>query len=493
MLLQYFVVLFYSLHDQVTYFVTTTQENLSKSGTRLLRVIGNRHKDEVERIIQNLSHDAIDNCFAVSIGGYEHRPPDRCKHDPALFKHTADGIAQLKPAVGEVGEAWHEWLMRKEHLLITALVKNAQGDVVGALGGVYSVAHIFSSANRLLLIGLVYLVVNVIIFGVIFYFRMVRYLFRPLDRLAVTAENYTHDQNVWMHDEQIGELSQLSSSIRSMLDRIEADNTRLRRTISELADANRQLEQHKDTMVRSEKLASVGRLSAGLAHEIGNPLGIVQGYLDLLSDSNIAGDDRKLFVARATKELERITQLVRQLLDYSRSEDISQQQINVHGLISKVIQFARLEKRLKGCEMHFEAGAQSDLVLASEDGMRQILLNCLLNSGDATLLNKGARLITISTENISNTKRDELIITIRDNGAGINASDVPNVFDPFFTTKDVGEGTGLGLFVCHQYVTAYGGKIQLKQVEEGGTEVTIAFPTVADIRDTDDLTQNDAE
>lgn len=481
MCLQFFVVLFYALQDRVTQFVTLTQDSMAEHGVLLADALENKRDDLTKQIVRNLARKTVDGCFTVRINGYSNSPSDTCLFNRELTAHLSLSLADQHHVAREVGEVWHEWLLRKEHLLITSVIRDRQGKVVGALGGVYSAVPIYSSAKRLVMLCSVYLLVNAIIFCVIFYFRMVRYLFRPLDKLALTVENYSIDQGVWKHDDQVGELAKLSSSLRAMLGRIEADNATLRKTVSELAKANEQLKQNKDVLVRSEKLASVGRLSAGLAHEIGNPLGIIQGYLDLLASADLSENDRQVFSEKANSELDRINRLVRQLLDYSRSDDLAQQRLSAHILIEEAIRLARLEKRLKHCEIVLEYNARQHTVLASEDGLRQIMLNCLINSGDATLENRGERLIRVATTNRIEDDTNLLVVTISDNGTGIHPDDLKNVFDPFFSTKAVGEGTGLGLFVCHQLISAMGGTIDLQlNSERGGTDVVIMLPVVTE-------------
>ncbi|KJS01777.1 MAG: hypothetical protein VR65_07595 [Desulfobulbaceae bacterium BRH_c16a] len=129
---------------------------------------------------------------------------------------------------------------------------------------------------------------NVIIFSSLGFFRIVRIFIRPLDKLVLKAENYYPDeQSLFPFGDDESAFRKLSISLNALIDRIKRDNRSLRSTVSELENANKELKEKNDMVVRSEKLASAGRLSAGLAHEIGNPLSIIQGYVELLGREEV--------------------------------------------------------------------------------------------------------------------------------------------------------------------------------------------------------------
>jgi signal transduction histidine kinase len=232
-------------------------------------------------------------------------------------------------------------------------------------------------------------------------------------------------------------------------------------------------------MVRTEKLAAIGRLSAGLAHEIGNPLSIVLGYVDLLRRADLSTEEREVFSKNSQLELDRIKTLIRQLLDFSRSDNLQEHRISVNDLIKQVIGFVGMEKSFARCNIIQQLDAGRDMVIANADSLRQVLLNCLLNAVDSLAGGEGSGEIVVCTRNSEEELMGgSLFISLKDNGKGIAAEHLENVFDPFFTTKEPGKGTGLGLFVCHTIIERLGGSITIgnNPYGEKGSEVVITLP-----------------
>jgi len=294
------------------------------------------------------------------------------------------------------------------------------------------------------------------------------------------TENYDEqDDIVPFYDQGGSEFGRLSMALNRMTRRIDADRQRLRETVESLEAANAQLQKTQQEMIRAEKLASVGRLSAGLAHEIGNPIGIIQGYLELLRRENLSPEDRKEFSERATRELERINRLIRQLLDFARTAPPGKHRIGINPLLDDVVDMVSKRKHMENIHFRLSLEAKDDTVVANEEGLQQVFLNCLLNAVDAIAekTDDGPGEITVTTLNRdSDDSRPEVVISIRDNGPGIEASDLNNIFDPFFTTKEPGRGTGLGLSVSHAIVEAVGGRISARSEEGKGAEIVVALP-----------------
>jgi hypothetical protein len=237
-------------------------------------------------------------------------------------------------------------------------------------------------------------------------------------------------------------------------------------------------------VVRSEKLATAGRLSAGLAHEIGNPLSIIQGYAELLARDDLGQEERQRFSDKAQQELDRIKRLIGRLLDFARPGEREPVQVAVHSLLDDVVAFLSVEKNFSGCRVRKEYLATGDQVVVDRDALRQVLINCLLNALDAVSgqnEREAELIITTAVENEGSTG-STLVIGVADNGSGIAAEDLPNVFDPFFTTKEGGRGTGLGLFVCHTIMERLGGTITISpRAPLDGAEVRLTLPLSPDV------------
>ena len=264
-----------------------------------------------------------------------------------------------------------------------------------------------------------------------------------------------------------------------MLHRIDDDRQKLRDTVDSLEKANQQLHATQQKMVQTEKMAATGRLAAGLAHEIGNPLGIVQGYIELLGQSGLTKEEQKQFSSRSLQELGRINRLIHQLLNFSSIRTDDSGNTEIHPLLHELIDMLQAQKELAGLEFKLHLDAECDRVTANSESLHQVFLNCLLNAIDAIKecddTHKGKICLT-TVNTTSDEGRQFMQITIQDNGIGIKDTDRDSLFDPFFTTKEPGKGTGLGLSVSYALVEGVSGHMQIKGKEDQGATVYILLP-----------------
>jgi C4-dicarboxylate-specific signal transduction histidine kinase len=278
------------------------------------------------------------------------------------------------------------------------------------------------------------------------------------------------------------EFGKLSFALNSMLARINEDNQKLKQNIQSLEQANNQLVESQKKIVRAEKMGAVGRLSAGLAHEIGNPIGIVQGYLELLGDVELTPEERQQFSARAVKELERVNKMVRQLLDFSRTSSESENFVSIGKVCRDVVGMIRSQKTFSDLELVVDTYSGNDTVRIGYDELYQVLINCWFNSIDA-IEDRGngfaGRISISSSIRQSSSNPPFMEIQITDNGTGIPKDHLASVFDPFYTTKDVGKGTGLGLSISYSIIEAAGGVMEIESVHGEGTNILISLPKVA--------------
>jgi signal transduction histidine kinase len=277
-----------------------------------------------------------------------------------------------------------------------------------------------------------------------------------------------------------------------MLTRIAEDKKKLRSTVTSLEKANLDLKKAQSEIIRAEKLASIGRLSAGIAHEIGNPIGIVMGYLELLKQENADIDvkEKREYIRRTENEITRINTIIRQLLDLSRPSAEGTDSISVHDVINDLTNVVRFQPLISNIDIQLDLGAENDRVFADSNQLRQVFLNLMLNAADAIdsypSSDKGRLIIRSSnaqedslTDSAVEPARRWLTIEVKDNGLGIDAEHLGNIFDPFFTTKDPGKGTGLGLSVCFMIVESIGGRITAISDQGLGTTMILYLPLVA--------------
>jgi signal transduction histidine kinase len=319
-----------------------------------------------------------------------------------------------------------------------------------------------------------YLLLNALLTFVVGLLLLQRVVTRPLDRLADAADRIGRLEL----DDPLGgstpTLGRLGTAFERMAHSLREERSRLADKIAELERVNRQLAEARDSLVRTEKLATVGRLAAGVAHEVGNPLGAIVGYLDL-ARSRAQGEELQDWLSRIEREVSRIDRTVRELLDFSRPAAVQQPApCGLREAVEAAVSLAKVQKRLKHVEFDTDI-APALSVLAEPHRLSQVLVNVLLNAGDAM---KGQGRVTLSARLLDAPHRGSdarVELSIGDTGPGIPSADLPRVFDPFFTTKAPGEGTGLGLSICHRIMETFGGEIRAANREEGGAEFTLLF------------------
>ena len=271
-----------------------------------------------------------------------------------------------------------------------------------------------------------------------------------------------------------GDIQQISSSLKGMLVKIVEDREKMKGLIDRLQAANRDLEAAQQGLIRSEKLAGVGRLAAGLAHEVGNPLQVVMGYAELLKKQPDA-DSLSEIVPRMDQELRRIHDILERLLEFARPMRKDIVTCDVNELLRDCISAISVREGFRDIEFEYQLDAELEPVRTEPDKMRQIIVNLIFNAADA--------MSDLTGKIILRTSRSEegVKIEVEDNGAGIPEEHLEKVFDPFFTTKEPGKGTGLGLAVCLGLVESLGGSIQIRSADGQGTVVAIGLPSTTTV------------
>jgi two-component system, NtrC family, sensor kinase len=244
--------------------------------------------------------------------------------------------------------------------------------------------------------------------------------------------------------------------------------------VAELTRTSEDLMRTRDQLVRSEKLASVGRLAAGLAHEIGNPLAAILGLVELLRGGGLGAGEQAEFLARIHAETERIHRILRDLLDFARrrpSEPGPQKRADLAQVVSDAVRLVRAQADARGVRIDAQL-AEAAYVLGSADELAQVVMNLLLNALDAVA---GAGAITLRV-----VAGEAVTLSVEDTGPGIAEQVRSTLFEPFVTTKPEGKGTGLGLAVCQGIVGRLGGSIEGQNSAEGGACFRVTLPRGAE-------------
>src|SRR5450830_1837575 len=260
--------------------------------------------------------------------------------------------------------------------------------------------------------------------------------------------------------------------------RKELESEVTRRT-EELKQAEGERKNLLEQLVRSEKLAAVGELIAGVAHEINNPLTGIVGLSELLlmeNKKNLDEDTRK-DLESIYQSSERIRKIVANLLRFARREAPARKDANINELLDTVLNIRSYEMKVRNVELKKNYQPDLPLVMADPSQLEQVFLNLITNAEYAIHEIGKAGTLTIATSlQEEQPEHKKVIIEIDDTGAGIPEGVLTRIFNPFFTTKPVGKGTGLGLSVSYGIIKEHGGEINVRNRAEGGAVFTIELP-----------------
>jgi len=232
----------------------------------------------------------------------------------------------------------------------------------------------------------------------------------------------------------------------------------------------------ENRLLQSEKQASVGRVAAGVAHEINNPLTGILTFTRILQRSQSIGDKDRDHLQKIAESTVRVRNIVKGLLDFSRQTELDQEPTDVNRLIRTVISAMENQALIKGVTLEFNPREDLPMITLDRNQFQSVVINLLINALDAT---EQGGTITASTGisvSASNTDKKGVEISITDSGCGIPPENLDKLFEPFFTTKEVGKGTGLGLAVSYGIVQRHGGTIRVQSEVGRGSTFTIWIP-----------------
>lgn len=417
-------------------------------------------------------------------GGYGEPP-----HDLEVLLKPRQSTPQGSAAVATrfFGESWVGFFPQSRYALMTAPIQNKTAREVGVKALVIDLERIALPLRRSQPFIVFYMAANFCLILLFAAYRLSRLIIRPLRKFIKLTDDYKDkDRLYFFQGRKYEEFKELSTALNQMIGKIETNKQSLQEAYDQVARANRELRQAQDEIIRAEKLASVGRLSAGIAHEIGNPIGIVLGYIDLLkSRSSLKADaTAQDFLQRAGDEIGRVHQVIRQLLDFSRAAPGRLGVVAMNDLVSEVAAVMTQQPLMADIAVECRLDAPRDRVYGDDDRMRQVLVNLMINSADA--IHEASRpeggVIRLSSETLdpdhpgSLSGQPTFALRVSDNGKGIAAADIDNIFDPFFTTKAPGKGTGLGLSVSYTIINQSGGRMAVESEPGGGTVMAIYLP-----------------
>ena len=362
-------------------------------------------------------------------------------------------------------------------------IVNGRGERVGMLY-VGFLERPFRVAKRLAMGVLFGLFIAISAAGALLSLRWARSVFEPIERMNGAIQRIEHGDAT----ARVGpiasrdELGRLAGEFDRLLDSLSAKREQLQdwaedldRKVAErtaaLRDANETLRRAQQQLVMSEKLAAIGELTAGVAHEVNNPIAVIQGNLDVLRDilgpaAAPVGEEIRLIHEQA----DRIRQIVTKLLQFARPGEFAgyTDAVEVNAVVADCLLLTRhsLDKRLVRVET---ALAATGTIEMNRSELQQVLINLIINSQQA--MPDGGTL-TVTTADRIDDGVPAVVVTVRDTGHGIAPEHLANIFDPFFTTKK-GTGTGLGLSISYALVERYGGHITVRSAPGEGAEFAV--------------------
>lgn len=308
---------------------------------------------------------------------------------------------------------------------------------------------------------------------------------RPIQILQTGVEAIsqgTYDRPLHIHTGD--EFEELAAAVHRMADRLQASRAELEGLNQELArrveEKTQEITRHMRSLELAERLASLGKVASGIAHEINNPLGIILNRIECMeadaSRSPMPAEvQRDLLAVRA--QAERILRVTRSILTFSRGTVSTLKPIDINCVVRSCVAIA--SERVSALSVRLESSTAPSLppVMGDRDRLETVILNLINNGIDAVSPLGADGIVSVQTRPMQMDDRPGVQITVSDNGPGIPGEIIGRVFDPFFSTKPVGQGTGLGLFLTYGIVSDHRGRIEVKNGETGA-QFVVSLPTV---------------
>ena len=303
---------------------------------------------------------------------------------------------------------------------------------------------------------LVFSIVSALVPNLLLLLLVVRTISRPLQRITVAAVqvtkgDYGTEVDLRKSNDEIGLLANSFNEMsRKMADDIES------------------LRRMNEQLMRADKLAAMGTLAAGVAHEVNNPLASISSLIQMMRNESRSPETLEQ-LDMIQSQISRITRVTRDLTDFARARPAAKASISVNEVIDAALRLAEFDSTFKRLTISKRLSEDLPDIHADADQLQQVFLNMFLNARDA--MPEGGEL-TIVTNNGGRS----VTIEVSDTGAGVGTDEAKHVFDPFYTTKPAGQGTGLGLAVCYGIVTAHDGTLELRANHPSGATFVITLP-----------------
>jgi signal transduction histidine kinase len=363
---------------------------------------------------------------------------------------------------------------------VIPVVRN--GVTVGRAGIVLSLAAENERLQRSQKLYMVYFVIDFILLLGVGSSILSHIVVKPINRLLAATEKITGgDYGQQVRVSGSAELARLAESFNDMSLSLLGKERQVSEHVAALERANEELRQAREEAVHTEKMASIGLLAAGMAHEVGTPLASIMGYAELLSGEQPGNPVIQDYAQRISGDCSRIDRIVRGLLDFARPRVSAVEACDISRLVSASLQLLAQQGVLKHIKVATQLGEHLPMALVDPHKLQQVLINLILNSRDA--MPGGGKLALRTTQDACPAFLHQvpgcLRLDVLDSGEGIPEEHLVRIFDPFFTTKPPGKGTGLGLAISARIIEAFGGRITVKSTPGTGSCFTLWLPAQA--------------
>ncbi len=355
---------------------------------------------------------------------------------------------------------------RHQYFSVISPIISDSRDLQGAVEVLISLDQINRNQKGLVRKFIVFIVLTASLLGILIYLITRWSITLPIAKLKEAAEKLGHgDLGLRIEKSGVTELDNVIEEFNRMAFNIEQQHKRQEQLFTEKINLEK-------TLRHTDKLASIGQLASGLAHELGTPLNVISGRAEHLLSKLPKEQPGTKNLEIIIRQSERITKTMQQLLAFSRKPAAHFAELSLEKVIMEAFSLCQMKQRKTAPQIKIELDLLEEKMIADEDGLRQLFVNLMLNSFHV-LLDGG--LIEVHSF-LNPEKNQEIIITYEDDGPGIPLDNKERIFDPFFTTKDVGEGTGLGLFMVTNIVEEHQGGITLDSSSTDGSKFIISLP-----------------
>ncbi len=355
----------------------------------------------------------------------------------------------------------------------------------------------FSTAKKDAILWMLVAFIAVLLISGPLFLLLAKSIFEPLEAMTKIMKR-VEDGDLSARNGKVGttgEIGQVAAHLDSLLEQVQDRdrelrdwaallNSRVDRRTSELRDANTKLEETTQQLVMSEKLAAIGEITAGVAHEINNPVAVIQGNVDVMREALGPSTEKvAMELSLIDRQITRITAIVGKLLQFARPAEFSGSNAaaNLETVLADCLVLVDHELSTKNIMVQSKL-EKTPSVRIDQGELQQVIINLIINATQAMGVNG---VLTLSLQNKTQEGQLGARLTLRDNGPGVKIDRLGKVFDPFFTTKQ-GEGTGLGLSISQTIIQRAGGLISVRNHPKGGAEFQIWLPVLSDTHITDE-------